>query len=69
MLKIISHRGFWITPSEQNTEVAFIRALECGFGIETDIRDVSGDLVISHDMSTQDGNYQSLDSFFCNSNI
>jgi len=67
-LKIISHRGFWIAPSEQNTEVAFLRALECGFGIETDIRDVSGDLVISHDMPTQDGNYQSLDSFFCNYN-
>ncbi|MDR1148515.1 MAG: hypothetical protein LBK66_07780 [Spirochaetaceae bacterium] len=48
-MNIIGHRGFWITESEQNTEAAFRRALENGFGIETDFRDCGGNLVISHD--------------------
>ena len=49
-MKIIAHRGFWGIPDEQNTATAFHRALECGFGIETDIRDYNGDVVISHDI-------------------
>jgi len=47
---IISHRGMWITSSEKNTMIAFDRALRHGFGIETDVRDLNGDIVISHDM-------------------
>ena len=50
MLEIISHRGFWKNPSEQNRKKAFIRSLENGFGIETDVRDYCGELVISHDI-------------------
>jgi glycerophosphoryl diester phosphodiesterase len=38
-----------MTESEQNTEAAFRRALENGFGIETDFRDCGGSLVVSHD--------------------
>ena len=48
-MEIISHRGFWLTPDEKNTEIAFQRSFESGFGTETDVRDSLGELVISHD--------------------
>lgn len=48
-MEIISHRGFWRTAAEKNTEAAFLRSFEAGFGIETDIRDRDGKLVIAHD--------------------
>jgi len=63
MLNIISHRGFWKVPEEQNTQIAFQRSLESGYGIETDIRDIAGELVISHDMPENRDHCQSLDSF------
>jgi hypothetical protein len=49
-MKIIAHRGYWTTREERNSEAAFEKALSSGFGIETDIRDCGGKLVISHDM-------------------
>lgn len=49
-MEIISHRGYWKTPEEKNTEVAFRRSFELGFGTETDIRDLDGEVIISHDM-------------------
>lgn len=49
-MEIIAHRGFWKDWSERNSVEAFKRALEHGFGIETDIRDLSGQLVVSHNM-------------------
>jgi glycerophosphoryl diester phosphodiesterase len=49
-MKIISHRGFWHELEEKNTQVAFRRSVELGFGMETDVRDSMGELVISHDM-------------------
>ena len=49
---IIAHRGWWEAPEEKNTQQAFVKALQAGFGIETDIRDLNGQLVISHDMPT-----------------
>lgn len=49
-MKIIAHRGYWKESSEKNTLVAFRRAFELGFGVETDIRDFGGKLVISHDI-------------------
>lgn len=52
MLQIIAHRGYWLAESEKNTSIAFSRALEHGFGIETDFRDLNGSLVISHDVPT-----------------
>lgn len=36
-------------PSEKNSMIAFEKALSLGFGIETDIRDCGGRLVIAHD--------------------
>jgi hypothetical protein len=51
MLKsnIIAHRGFWKQSQDRNSIVAIKTALEKGFGIETDVRDLNGKLVISHD--------------------
>jgi len=51
-MKILSHRGYWKSDSEKNTSAAFSRSFELGFGTETDIRDYSGKLVISHDIAT-----------------
>lgn len=49
-MDIIAHRGFWVKANEQNTVVAFERALAESFGIETDLRDYDGEIVISHDI-------------------
>lgn len=48
-MKIICHRGLWEHNSEKNSKVAFLRGYEFGFGTETDIRDLNGEVVISHD--------------------
>ena len=48
-MQIIAHRGFWTTDSEKNSLKAFERSFAHGFGLETDIRDFNGHLVISHD--------------------
>lgn len=48
-MQIVSHRGLWATDAEKNSMMAFHAAWKLGFGIETDIRDLSGGLVISHD--------------------
>lgn len=47
-MKIIAHRGFWKEESEKNTMTALRRAVQCGFGFETDFRDCAGSIVISH---------------------
>jgi hypothetical protein len=53
MLDIIAHRGFWTKKHEKNSLAAFKLALENGFGIETDLRDFNGNIVISHDLPTE----------------
>ena len=53
-MKILSHRGFWLNPEEKNKQISFKRAVDCGYGIETDIRDYNGKLVISHDIPNED---------------
>ena len=49
-MKILSHRGYWQSPAEKNTIESFTRSFKLGFGTETDVRDLKGELVISHDM-------------------
>ncbi len=49
---ILSHRGYWKAPEERNSGQAFRRAFALGLGVETDVRDRLGDLVISHDPPT-----------------
>lgn len=46
---IIAHRGWWNDPCEKNSTEALERALQAGFGVETDFRDLDAALVISHD--------------------
>lgn len=46
---IISHRGYWLSPDEKNTPLAFERTIDLRFGTETDVRDRAGELVVSHD--------------------
>ena len=49
-LHILAHRGYWLNASEKNSFTALERAFKSGFGIETDLRDHDGDIIISHDM-------------------
>lgn len=49
-IEILAHRGWWLEPAEKNTFVAFGRAFDSGFGVETDLRDALGNVVISHDV-------------------
>lgn len=49
-MQILSHRGYWQNLEERNTKKAFERSFEAGFGTETDLRDICGKIVISHDM-------------------
>lgn len=51
-MKILSHRGYWKSVEEKNTPAAFERSFSLGFGTETDLRDLAGQLVVSHDPPT-----------------
>ena len=53
-MQILSHRGFWQSPNERNSRAAFLRSYGLGFGVETDVRDLDGTLVISHDPPLRD---------------
>ena len=46
---VLAHRGWWRTKEEENSSVAIERALAEGFGVETDLRDLAGRVVVSHD--------------------
>lgn len=46
---ILAHRGWWNEAKDKNSLQALRRALEAGFGIETDFRDLNGAVVVSHD--------------------
>ncbi|WHO39978.1 hypothetical protein PMI04_005125 [Sphingobium sp. AP49] len=49
---LLAHRGLWTQPDERNSRAALQGAFALGFGVETDVRDCNGRLVISHDMPT-----------------
>ena len=49
-MKILAHRGYWRDVREKNTLAAFDRAWSGGYGIETDLRDIDGSIVVSHDL-------------------
>lgn len=46
---VISHRGYWLEASQRNALGAFERSFGMGFGTETDLRDLHGSVVVSHD--------------------
>lgn len=50
IVEIFAHRGWWLSEDEKNTKIAFERAFNNGFGVETDLRDIKGEIVISHNM-------------------
>lgn len=52
-MRVLAHRGIWHVTTEKNTRQALRRAFMAGFGAETDVRDLDGELVISHDMPRQ----------------
>lgn len=60
-MRFLAHRGLWVDVAAKNTHDAFLLAATEGFGIETDVRDSCGRLVISHDMPT--GNEISFEEF------
>ena len=51
---ILSHRGLWNSVEEKNKKSSFIRSFDLGIGTETDLRDSSGKILISHDMPKGD---------------
>lgn len=60
-MKILCHRGYWQNSTEKNSKNAFLRGYLLGLGTETDIRDVKGQVVISHDPASSDA--MTLDDF------
>lgn len=48
-IECIAHRGFWNDDSPKNSASSFEQAFRSGFGVETDLRDHLGQVVISHD--------------------
>ena len=52
MMEILAHRGVWTSSEEKNSTGAIKSAFADGWGVETDIRDHLENLVISHDIST-----------------
>ena len=49
-MEIISHRGYWNSLILKNSKESFENSFKHGFGIETDLRDLDGQIIISHDM-------------------
>jgi hypothetical protein len=65
-MEILSHRGWWDEPSDKNSKLAFLRALNAGFGLETDVRESLGELVVSHDPPRGDEiSFELLLSLYC----
>tara|TARA_B100001093_G_C26766815_1_gene988262 strand:+ start:472 stop:1104 length:633 start_codon:yes stop_codon:yes gene_type:complete len=59
---ILAHRGTWEETNEQNTLNSFQISLKLGVGIETDLRDFNGEVIISHDIPIK--KTVCLDDFF-----
>ena len=52
-MHILAHRGNWRSKKERNSFPAIRRAAKMGFGVETDVRDSGGKLVIAHDPASR----------------
>lgn len=62
-MQIISHRGYWKEHVEKNQIHAFKRSFSLGFGTETDVRDLNGKIIISHDMPSSEDDCLTFDDF------
>lgn len=60
-MNFIAHRGLWFLEEQKNTPEAFKKSFESGWGVEFDVRDYQGELVVSHDIPR--GNHQTLEDF------
>lgn len=49
MIRVLAHRGLWESAEQKNSPEALLGSVDAGFGVETDVRDSGGALVISHD--------------------
>lgn len=50
-MQIISHRGLWYDfDKESNKKISFEQSFNKNYGTETDLRDICGKIVISHNM-------------------
>lgn len=49
-MKLLAHRGIWEREEEKNSLNSLKKAIEIGIGVETDVRDLNGEIVISHDL-------------------
>ena len=70
MLKcnILAHRGCWNTSEDKNSIDALTMALDIGYGIETDLRDLNGSLVVCHDPATTRNSFPADELFSYYSN-
>ena len=60
-MEIIAHRGLWELPEQKNSAGAIRGAVEQGFGVEVDLRDRAGRLVVSHDIPDESaGDFEEL---------
>jgi hypothetical protein len=50
-MEILAHRGIWSDKDEQNSLLGLEKAIVAGFGVELDVRDYCGRLVLSHDIA------------------
>lgn len=50
-MTILAHRGIWRNKNQQNSVSGLMDAIAGGFGVELDIRDYCGNLVLSHDIA------------------
>jgi hypothetical protein len=50
-MTILAHRGIWTNKNEQNSLLGLEKAIVAGFGVELDVRDYCGRLVLSHDIA------------------
>lgn len=59
-MEILAHRGLWSAAAEKNTQIALESALRRGYGVETDLRDFRGRVVVAHD-PPKGSSYSGLD--------
>ena len=72
MITILEHRGRWCLSSDDlftktklhNSKEALFNAIKLGDGVETDIRDYNGQLVIAHDMPSAQSQHLTLEELF-----
>lgn len=53
LMNILAHRGWHRGRKEHNSAAAVLRAFEHGFGVEVDVREQGGTLVLAHDIGAR----------------